>query len=128
MKQPIKKCCNPECEDIIHDYISSKRRFCCDKCRNRYGFLQRKEKNKNMDSYVRNLKALEKLLNHLLQFDIDRISKEDMDKSLLKSFNLPHMESRLIDGNKITGSTVGNIFLEALKFPDQDWYFFRKIN
>ena len=127
MKQRTIICSNPECKEEINNYISSKRKFCSDKCRNRFGFLHRKEKNKEMNLYFTKLKALENFFNHLHEFDINRISKEDFDKSLFKNFILPSMENKNIDGNIIKGSTVGNIFLEALKIKDQEWYVFYKI-
>lgn len=45
MKKPTKKCKNPECEEAIVDYKSSKKTYCNDRCRNRAGYLKRAAEN-----------------------------------------------------------------------------------
>ena len=45
MKKPIKFCKNPDCEDEILDYKSSKKLYCSDKCRNYHGHKRRSEEN-----------------------------------------------------------------------------------
>lgn len=127
MNRPTKRCRNIECEKTINVYKSNKRKFCSDQCRNRHGFLLRKVKNKEMNLYFKNLKDLEKLLSHLLKYDIDRISREDIENSLFKNLKLPSLDSKLIEGKLETGIVIGTIFIESLKFVNQDWYCFRKI-
>lgn len=45
MKKPVKICKNPDCRDEIVDYISSKREYCSDYCRNHHGYVNRKAYN-----------------------------------------------------------------------------------
>lgn len=45
MKKPIKYCKNPDCEDEIKEYKSSKREYCSDYCRNHHGYIRRSEEN-----------------------------------------------------------------------------------
>jgi hypothetical protein len=48
MKKLKKYCKNPECDQEIFEYKSSKREYCNDYCRNRYGYLRRLEENHEM--------------------------------------------------------------------------------
>lgn len=48
MKKLKKYCKNPECEKEIFEYKSSKREYCNDYCRNRYGYLRRLEENRDI--------------------------------------------------------------------------------
>lgn len=45
MKKLIKFCKNPDCEDEILDFKSSKKIYCSDKCRNYHGHKRRTEEN-----------------------------------------------------------------------------------
>ena len=46
MKRPIKICKNPDCQDEILEYKSSKREYCSDSCRNQHGHKRRTEEKK----------------------------------------------------------------------------------
>jgi hypothetical protein len=45
MNKPTKYCKNPECNDKIVEYKSSKREYCSDYCRNHHGHKRRTEYN-----------------------------------------------------------------------------------
>ncbi len=42
MKKPINYCKNPDCEDVIKEYKTSKTDYCSDFCRNQYGSTELK--------------------------------------------------------------------------------------
>lgn len=62
MKKPIKICQNPDCGDEIVAYKSSKINYCNDYCRNRAGYLRRKEDNKEFEEINKGHKQNYKVL------------------------------------------------------------------
>ena len=51
MKKPLKICANPDCEDEIVEYKSSKRKYCNDYCRNHHGHKRRSEENLEFNNF-----------------------------------------------------------------------------
>jgi hypothetical protein len=43
MNRPMKTCKNPECQKEFDDYISAKKKHCCDKCRARANYLKKED-------------------------------------------------------------------------------------
>ena len=62
MKKPIKFCKNPDCQDEILDYKSSKREYCNDYCRNHHGHKRRSEENLEFNNFKKGMLENFKLL------------------------------------------------------------------
>lgn len=62
MKRPIKICKNPDCQDEILEYKSSKREYCSDSCRNQHGHKRRTEENADTIAYIKGQKVNYKLI------------------------------------------------------------------
>ena len=88
MKKQIKYCKNPDCEDEIVDFKSSKKIYCSDKCRNYHGHKRRSEENLEFNlsrkGMIENFK--------LLKLYRDRnILTEDLIKFEKLGFNTKHL-------------------------------------
>lgn len=100
MKKPIKFCKNPDCEDEILDYKSSKKIYCSDKCRNYHGHKRRSEENLEFDLCRKGM-----LENYkLLKLYRDRnIHIEDLDKFEKLGLNTKYLpESKLFNVGGVT--------------------------
>ena len=62
MKRPIKICKNPDCQDEILEYKSTKREYCSDSCRNHHGHKRRTEENADTIAYSKGQKVNYKLI------------------------------------------------------------------
>jgi hypothetical protein len=84
MKKPKKYCKNPDCEDEIVDYKSSKREYCSDYCRNHHGHKRRSEE--NLEITIQN-KCLSKNYKVLKLYKEAGILNETLDKYEKFGFN-----------------------------------------
>lgn len=62
MKRPIKICKNPDCQDEILEYKSSKREYCSDSCRNQHGHKRRTEENAEIIAHNKGMTVNYKLI------------------------------------------------------------------
>ena len=88
MKKPLKICANPDCEDEIVEYKSSKRKYCNDYCRNHHGHKRRSEENLEFEVYKRGLAKNYAVLK--LHKDAD-ILIESFEKYYKLGFNALYM-------------------------------------
>jgi hypothetical protein len=88
MKKPIKYCKNPDCEDEIVDYKSSKRKYCKDYCRNHHGHLRRSEENLEFNLARKGMFENYKLLK---LFRDREIFIEDLNKFEKLGFNTKYL-------------------------------------
>jgi hypothetical protein len=88
VKKQIKYCKNPDCEDEILDFKSSKKIYCSDKCRNYHGHKRRTEENLEFNLIRKGM-----LVNYeLLKLYRDRdILIEDLDKFEKLGFNTKYL-------------------------------------
>ena len=93
MKKVKKYCKNPECEQEIFEYKSSKREYCEDYCRNRYGYLRRLKENHEIILFSKGYNKNYQLLK--LHKDAD-IIEESFDKYEKLGFNPRYLTQRKI--------------------------------
>lgn len=88
MKKQIKFCKNPDCEDEIVDFKSSKKKYCSDKCRNYDGHKRRTEENLEFNLIRKGM-----LENYkLLKLHRDKgIFRECLDKYEKLGFNTKYL-------------------------------------
>ena len=91
MKKLKKYCKNPECEQEIFEYKSSKREYCNDYCRNRYGYLRRLEENHEINLFSKGYNKNYQLLK--LHKDAG-ILDESLDKYEKLGFNPRYIPQR----------------------------------
>jgi hypothetical protein len=91
MKKLKKYCKNPECEQEILEYKSSKREYCNDYCRNRYGYLRRLEENHEINLFSKGYSKNYQLLK--LHKDAG-ILDESLDKYEKLGFNPRYIPQR----------------------------------
>ncbi len=92
MKKIIKICSNPNCGDEIVAYISSKKKYCNDRCRNHHGYLRRAEFNLEFEAHKKGI-----ALNYrILKFHLEAgVFSEKLEKLVKFGFNpwyLPQMK------------------------------------
>jgi 6-pyruvoyl-tetrahydropterin synthase len=112
MKKQIKFCKNPDCEDEILDYKSSKRKYCSDKCRNYHGHKRRTKFNLEFTIYkngmVTNYKVLKFLSDAgILKEKLDRIIRMGFDPKYLPQKNIDNEFSANISYYIIKNITFG---------------------
>jgi hypothetical protein len=93
MKKPKKYCKNPDCEDEIQEYKSSKREYCGDYCRNHHGHKRRMEYNLEFTNFKNGMAANYKVLKFLqdagiLTEKLERIIKMGFDPKYLPQKNI----------------------------------------
>lgn len=113
MKKPIKKCKNPECQDVILEYKSAKRNYCNDSCRNRAGYLNRLVEEREFElekmKAKLNYKALKQCINkNYLEIDLTTLELLNFDINYLKFNKL------LVDNNEQ---------YKAYKIKDIEFYY-----
>lgn len=88
MKRPIKICKNPDCQDEILEYKSSKREYCSDSCRNQHGHKRRTEENADTIAYSKGQKVNYKLIKFYKDCNI---LIEELSKFEKMGFNTKHL-------------------------------------
>lgn len=88
MKRPIKICKNPDCQDEILEYKSSKREYCSDSCRNYHGHKRRSEENLEFNLSKKGMLENYKLLK---LYRDKNILIEDLDKFEKLGFNTKYL-------------------------------------
>lgn len=88
MKKTIKFCKNPDCEDEILVYKSSKKIYCSDKCRNYDGHKRRTEENLEFNTSRKGMLENYKLLK---LYRDKNIFTEDLVKFEKLGFNTKHL-------------------------------------
>lgn len=88
MKKPIKFCKNPDCEDEILEYKSSKRKYCTDYCRNHHGHKRRTEENLEFSIFNKGFIENYKLLK---LYRDKNIFREDLAKFEKLGFNTKYL-------------------------------------
>ena len=108
MKRPIKICKNPDCQDEILEYKSSKREYCSDSCRNQYGHKRRTEENAEIIAHNKGMTVNYKLI----KFHKDcNILIEVLSKLEKMGFNTNYLpEAKLY--------IVGNVKVKCYKIKD----------
>lgn len=102
MKKPIKYCKNPDCEDVINEYKSSKREYCSDYCRNHHGYMRRSEENYDFNLIRKGMIKNYNLLklhsdNNILSEHLDKFEKLGFDSRYLpepKYFNIDGVKTK----------------------------------
>jgi len=97
MKKPIKICKNPDCGDQIVNYISSKKAYCDDYCRNHHGYLRRLEFNLEFDAHKKGMAKNYKLLKKYVDVGINN---EDLNKLLKFGFDPKYLPQKNIYKNR----------------------------
>ena len=102
MKKPTKKCKNPECQDAILDYKSSKKTYCNDRCRNRAGYLKRAAENYEFELVKKHTKlnylALKKCYDkNILEIDIKTLKLLEFNIDYLANPKLYKIKDELIN-------------------------------
>ncbi len=108
MKRPIKICKNPDCQDEILEYKSSKREYCSDSCRNQHGHKRRTEENAEIIAHNKGMTVNYKLI----KFHKDcNILFEELSKFEKMGFNPNYLpEAKLY--------IVGNVKVKCYKIKD----------
>ena len=88
MKRPIKICKNPNCQDEILEYKSSKREYCSDSCRNQHGHKRRTEENADTIAYGKGQKVNYKLIKFYKDCNI---LIEELSKFVKMGFNTKYL-------------------------------------
>lgn len=88
MKKLIKFCKNPDCEDEILEFKSSKKIYCSDKCRNYHGHQRRTEENLEFNLIRKGMIENYKLLK---LYRDRNILAEDLDKFEKLGFNTKYL-------------------------------------
>ena len=101
MKKPIKFCKNPDCEDEILDYKSSKKLYCSDKCRNYHGHKRRSEENLEFNLSRKGMLENYKVLKLHKDAGIMKETLEKYEKFGFKPAYLPVKKLYEHEGNKI---------------------------
>jgi len=108
MKRPIKICKNPDCQDEILEYKSSKREYCSDSCRNQHGHKRRTEENADTIAYNKGYTANYKLI----KFHKDcNILIEELSKLEKMGFNTNYLPAPKL-------YTIGNVKVYCYKIKD----------
>lgn len=94
MKKPLKFCKNPDCEDEILDYKSTKREYCSDYCRNHHGHKRRTEENLEFTNFKNGMFNNFRVLDFLRKAGILR---EKLDKLIKLGFNPKYLPQKNID-------------------------------
>ena len=74
----IKECKNPGCESEIFEYLSSKREYCNDKCKNRAAYLRKMEEEGEFIKKDKAIKHNYKILKKLKELGINEISEQTL--------------------------------------------------
>jgi hydrogenase maturation factor HypF (carbamoyltransferase family) len=74
----IKSCKNPECDSEIFEYLSSKREYCNDKCKNRAAYLRKMEEEGEFIKKDKAIKNNYKILKKLKELGINEISGQTL--------------------------------------------------
>lgn len=100
MRKPIKFCKNPDCEDIIEYYKSSKKEYCNDYCRNHAGYLRRGEDNEEFITYDKGMKANYNVLHPFSIKGFTRVNFQLVEKLGFDTNYLPQPKLYKIDNSK----------------------------
>jgi hypothetical protein len=117
MKKPIKFCKNPDCEDEILDYKSSKKLYCSDKCRNYHGHKRRSEENLEFNLSRKGMLENYKVLKLHKDAGIMKETLEKYEKFGFKPAYLPVKKLYEQEGNKIEYYQIKDI---AFRFNLKD--------
>lgn len=113
MKKPLKKCKNPECQDVILEYKSAKRNYCNDSCRNRAGYLNRLVEEREFE-----LEKMKAKLNYIAL-------KQCIDKNYLEidltTLELLNFDINYLKFNKLL--VYNNEQYKAYKIKDIEFYY-----
>ena len=94
MKKPIKICKNPDCNDEIRDYKSSKKEYCTDYCRNHHGYIRRSEENQEFTLFKKGMIENYKILKPL---EVAGIFTEKLEKLMKMGFDPKYLPQKYID-------------------------------
>lgn len=99
MKRPIKICKNPDCQDEILEYKSSKREYCSDSCRNQHGHKRRSEENSEIIDFKNGMMTIYRII----KFHKDcNVLVEELSKFEKMGFNTKYLPQPkfYLKGNK----------------------------
>ena len=112
MKKPIKYCKNIECEEAIEDYVSCKRLYCSDSCRNRDGYLRRMDENIEFITFTKLLKQNYLLLNQFAEAGIYKEPLANFERLGFNTSYLPRFKKFNIEGRNCYCYTIKDITFE----------------
>jgi hypothetical protein len=112
MKKPIKFCKNPDCEDEILEYKSSKREYCSDYCRNHHGHIRRTEENLEFSIFKKGHLENFKVLKLHKDAGILKETLEKYEKFGFNPFYLPAKKIYEKNGKKHEYYTIKDISFE----------------
>lgn len=98
MKKPVLICKNPTCKEIIVNYKSRKKQFCCVPCKNSYNYYKRQEEQEDSIANAKALNRLKRVLKEMLDMEIDSITYRE-DSYFFNNLVLPSTQT-LIDDNE----------------------------
>lgn len=111
MKRQEKFCANPSCKDIITDYKSSSRKFCCTACKNNYHYNKKLEEQEDSISNERALKRFKRLLKEMLELEIESFNYK-VDSYFFNNLVFPSQKLLMLDnGEKLYVIQFDNILL-----------------
>lgn len=111
MKKLTKKCKNPECEEVILDYKSSKKAYCNDRCRNRAGYLKRVIENFEFEQIKKHTKLNYLALKKCYDKDIFEIDFKTLE---LLEFNIDYLANPKL--YKINDEHINVYYVKEIKF------------
>lgn len=111
MKKLTKKCKNPECDEAILDYKSSKKTYCNDRCRNRAGYLKRAAENYEFELVKKHTKLNYLALKKCYDKDIFEIDFKTLE---LLDFNIDYLTNPKL--YKINDDHVNVFYVKEIRF------------
>ncbi len=119
MKRPEKVCANPNCNERIKDYKSTRRKFCSEQCKNSYHYNKKLEEEADSIENSRAIKKLKRFLKEMLELEIESF-KFKTDSYFFNNIILPSKQLYKKDnGDKIYVIQFDNILINIDESTNQ---------